>query len=101
MSTPREIDLTGSNDDVARWIWKKLVPKSGQASYVQAGRSRRAIEKLRREAQGNGNINWDDRFEMLVDFIETTLLSQACFSDDAKESIRQDLDRIRNFLPPK
>ena len=99
MSTPREIDLTGSNDDVARWIWKTLVPKSGQASFVQA-EVLRAIEKLRWEAQGNGNINWDDRFEMLVDLIETTLMSQGCFSDEAKESIRQDLDRIRNFLPP-
>jgi len=99
MSTPTKIDLTGSNNDVARWIWKTLVPKSGPAAYVQP-EVLRAIEKLRWEAQGNGNINWDDRFEMLVDFIETTLTSQACFSNETKESIRQDLDRLRNFLPP-
>lgn len=51
MSTPREVDLTGSNDDVARWIWKTLVPKSGQASYVQA-EVLRAIEKLRWDLSG-------------------------------------------------
>jgi len=96
---PREVDLTGSNDHVARWIWKTLVPKSGQASFVQA-EVLRAIEKLRWEAQGNGNINWGDRFEMLVDYIETTLTSQSCFSGETKGSIRHDLDRLRNFLPP-
>lgn len=96
---PREIDLTGSDNDVARWIWKTLVPKSGQASFVQA-EVLRAIEKLRWEAQGTGNINWDDRFKMLVDYIETTLTMQSCFSSETKESIRHDLDRLRNFLPP-
>ena len=99
MSATRDIDLTGSNDDIARWIWKTLVPKSGQASYVQA-EALRAIEKLRWEAQNNGNINWDDRFEMFVDFLETTLIAQACFSNETKESIRQDLDRLRHFLTP-
>ena len=99
MDTPRTIDLTGSSDDIARRIWKTLVPKSGQASYVQV-EVLRAIEKLRWEAQGNGNINWDDQFEMLVDYIETILTSQSCFADDSKESIRNDLDRLRNFLPP-
>lgn len=93
------IDLKGSNDDIARWIWKTLVPKLGPAEYVQA-EVLRAIEKLRWEAQGNGNINWDDRFEMLADFIASTLTSQACFSEEAKASIRQDIHRLKNFLPP-
>jgi len=37
---------------------------------------------------------------MLVDFIETTLTSQACFSEQIKQAIRGDLDRLRNFRPP-
>src|SRR5947208_3584268 len=53
MDAPREINLTGSDHDIARWIWKTLVPKSGQAAFVQA-EILRAIEKLRWEAQGNG-----------------------------------------------
>jgi hypothetical protein len=98
MTVPQEIDLTGSDNDVARWIWKTLLPKSGQAAFVQA-EILRAIEKLRWEAQNNGNINWDDRFEMLVDFIEEKLTSQPCFASGEKQSIRDDLKRLRQFTP--
>lgn len=42
-------------------IWKKLVPKQGQADTVQ-GELLREVEKLRHEAWNNGNINWDDNF---------------------------------------
>jgi hypothetical protein len=99
MCASTQIDLTGSSDDVARWLWKTLVPKSGPASFLQA-EVLRAIERLRWEAQVNGNINWDDGFDTLADFIETTLTSQPCFSTHVKESIRQDVDRLRNFLSP-
>lgn len=99
MDVPREIDLTGSDKEIARWIWKTLVPKSGQAAFVQA-EILRAIEKLRWEAQGNGNVNWDDRFEMLIEYIEERLASQACFSEAAKASIRDDLRRLRVFTSP-
>ena len=66
MVVPPEINLTGTDNEVARWIWKTLIPKSGQAEFVQA-EVLRVIEKLRWEAQNNGNINWDDRFEMMID----------------------------------
>ena len=98
MNFPREINLTGTDNDIARWIWKTLVPKSGQAPFVQA-EILRAIEKLRWEAQNNGNINWDDRFEMLIDFIQEKLGSQPCFSAAAKASIQNDLNRLRQFTP--
>jgi hypothetical protein len=98
MNVPHEINLTGSDDDVARWIWKTLVPKSGQAAFVQP-EILRAIEKLRWEAQTNGNINWNDRFEMLIDFIEEKLTSQPCFSNEALASVRNDLNRLRHFRP--
>jgi hypothetical protein len=94
MSAPQQINVTGSDDDVARWIWKTLVPKSGQAEFVQA-EVLRAVEKLRWEALNNGNINWDDRFKMLIDYIDKTLTSQACFSEVSRESIRDDLNRLR------
>src|SRR4051812_31130532 len=98
MSIPQEIDLTGTHSDIVRWIWKTLLPKSGQAAFVQA-EILRAIEKLRWEAQNNGNINWDDRFEMLIDYIEEKLVSQSCFAAGAKKSIQKDLNRLREFIP--
>jgi len=52
----------------AKFIWKNYVPKSGQADTVQ-GELLRVIEKLRYEAQDNGNINWDDGFEMFCHYI--------------------------------
>ena len=93
------IDLTGSNFDVAKWIWKNLVPKSGQADSIQ-GEILRSIEKLRYEAQNNGNINWDDRFEMFIDFLEKTLASEESFSAETRASIVADLERLRTFIFP-
>lgn len=96
MNLPTEINLAGTDHEVARWIWKNLVPKSGQASFVQA-EILRAIEKLRWEAQSNGNINWDDRFTLLTHFIEKHLGSQPCFNDTTKEVISNDINRLRKF----
>ncbi|MFD3274338.1 hypothetical protein ACE3MS_30040 [Paenibacillus dendritiformis] len=45
----------------AKYLWQTYVPKQGQAETVQ-GELIRAIEKLRGEAQRNGNINWDKGF---------------------------------------
>jgi hypothetical protein len=93
------IETDGTTEDVARWIWQKLVPKSGQADTVQ-GELLRAIEKLRWEAQENGNINWDDCFEMFVDFLQRTLCSEAVFSQETRDSIVADLHRLRTSVPP-
>jgi len=99
MNDNQVIHLNGTNHDIARWIWKNLVPKSGQANSIQ-GEILRVIEKLREEAQGNGNINWDDRFEMFVDFLHNTLGHEKSFSKETKVSITADLERLINFLPP-
>jgi len=97
--TPDEIpNLTGTDEDIARWIWHNLVPKSGQATSLQ-GELLRAVERLRWEAQGNGNINWDDRFEMFVDFLENHLQCEPRFSPQVRASIASDLERLRNFVP--
>ena len=42
-------------------IWKNYVPKEGQAENLQ-GELLREIEKLRYEAQDNGNRNWDEDY---------------------------------------
>jgi hypothetical protein len=43
----------------AKHLWRTYVPKQGQSETVQ-GELIRAIEKLRDEAQRNGNGNWDN-----------------------------------------
>lgn len=92
------IPASGTNHEIASWIWHNLVPKNGQASTVQ-GELLRAIEKLRWEAQENGNINWDEGFIILIDFLENTLAQPGLFSPKDCEAIRQDLSRLRSFKP--
>jgi hypothetical protein len=36
---------------------------------------------------------------MLIDYIDMKLTSQGCFSDLTRESIRDDLNRLRQFTP--
>lgn len=93
------IELSGTTNDIARWIWQNLVPKQGQADSVQ-GELLRAVEKLRYEAQNNGNVNWDDRFEMFAEFLHQTLCSDAAVPMKTKEAITRDIERLINFLPP-
>lgn len=48
-----------------KFIWKNYVPQRGQSDVLQ-GELLREIEKLRCEAQDNGNINWDEDFEFFL-----------------------------------
>jgi len=88
-----------TDEALGRWIWAHLVPSNGPADSVQ-GELLRANEKLRDEAQRNGNINWDDDFERLVDFLEMTLCKSKRLFRDPGKSMRQDLERLRLFDDP-
>lgn len=70
-----QIDLSGSDLDIEKWIWQNLIPDRGQASSVQ-GEILRCIEALRWEAQENGNINWDRGFEIYLEFIHENLCNE-------------------------
>ena len=70
-----------------KYIWKNYVPKYGQSNTLQ-GELLREIEKIRYEAQNNGNINWDDDYLYFCDFITNSLLEQSVFSQDEKNEIR-------------
>lgn len=90
----------------AKQLWKTFVPKSGQASTVQ-GELIRAVEKLRWEAQNNGNGNWDDEagsvdqgFIRFCDFLEKTLAITPSFDVAALQEIRADVARLRDFEHP-
>jgi hypothetical protein len=95
-SMSERIDTSGDDHSVASWIWRNLVPRSGQSGTVQ-GELLRAVEKLRWEAQNNGNINWDDGFVILIDYLRTTLNADASFTDADRHAVNSDLDRLRNF----
>lgn len=90
----------------AKYLWKTSVPKSGQADTVQ-GELMRAVEKLRWEAQNNGNGNWDDEnghinedFVRFCDFLEETLAVTPPFEKDSLQEIRNDITRLRDFVRP-
>lgn len=72
--------------DECNHIWESSIPKSGQASTLQ-GELLREIEKIRYEAQSNGNMNWDDDYSYFCDFISKKLLEQSIFSSAEKEEI--------------
>ncbi|MBV8036411.1 hypothetical protein [Roseateles sp.] len=92
------IDISGTDHEVASWIWNHLVPEQGQAGSIQ-GEMLRAVEKLRWEAQENGNINWDEGFLILLGFLEEHLAGHQGFSAAERQAIRNDLARLRDFLP--
>ena len=78
----------------AKHIWKSAVPKSGQSSYVH-GELLRAIEKLRDEAQRNGNINfYDGHHGVLITYLREKLADSAIFD----KSIIAQLGRYLNRL---
>jgi hypothetical protein len=99
MENEQKVNLQGSIHDIECWIWNHLIPKSGQSSSVQ-GELLRAIEKLRWEAQNNGNGNWDDRFEMFLEFLHETLCSENKFPNEFLASIENDLKRLWDYDHP-
>jgi len=83
----------------AKYIWQNYVPKSGQSDFVQ-GELLRGVEKLRDEAQRNGNGNWDDGHVILAKFIKNTLINSKCFDSNKKEEINADIDRLLDYDNP-
>jgi hypothetical protein len=96
MNNNLKIPVGKSNIEILKWIWGNLIPAEGQSIWVQ-GEVLRAIEKLRREAQANGNVNWDDRFEMFVDYIEKVFKSEKRLDGEIIKQIEVDLDRLKDF----
>lgn len=80
--------------DECKFIWKNYVPTNGQSNVLQ-GELLRELEKLRCEAQDNGNINWDEDFSYFCDFIRESLCAEDIFSDIEKEKISLALTYIK------
>ena len=77
----------------ARTLWQTYVPARGQADTVQ-GELIRAIEKLRDEAQRNGNVNWDESHVILAEFVRDRLLGSKLFDEAASAEIERDVGRL-------
>lgn len=76
---------------LAKEIWKLYVPKSGNSSNVY-GELLRCVEKLRDEAQRNGNINFSNYHRNLIKFLSEYL---------GKESRNLEiLERLKNENQP-
>lgn len=85
--------------DIAKKIWKELVPPSGQADTVQ-GELLRAIEKLRDEAQRNGNINYGKDHKMLAQFVMNKLTESGIFNNDEIKMIKTETRKLMKASSP-
>jgi hypothetical protein len=83
----------------AKHIWKTYVPRRGQADSVQ-GELLRAVEKLRDEAQRNGNVNWDEHHKRLLVYLREKLIGSGSFGAEALKGLAADLDRLADFEHP-
>lgn len=83
----------------ARALWQAYVPPRGQVETVQ-GELIRSVEKLRDEAQRNGNVNWRSDHERLIAFVRGTLLGSGLFDTAAETEIESDTRRLRDFEHP-
>lgn len=84
----------------AEALWRDYVPKRGQADTVQ-GELIRAVEKLRDEAQRNGNQNWSKGHAILAEFLQDTLLGSDLFEPPSIADIKADVARILDYKHPE
>ena len=81
--------------DICKNIWKELVPQTGQADTVQ-GELLRQAEKLRSEAQDNGNHNWDDNYAWFCEFIRDSLIKSGLFDDTRSNTLCLAIEYIKS-----
>ena len=60
----------------------------------------RAVEKLRDGAMRNGNMNWDDGFKILLDYLTSHLLDAKVFPAAVLARTRETLLRLAAFENP-
>jgi hypothetical protein len=92
--TPPNPLLSPASAKIADAIRDESIPASGQSLTVE-GELIRAVDKLRYEAQGNGNGNRDHGHQMLIDYLEATLDDRAVFTDTERKQTKTILDRLR------
>ena len=86
--------------DEAKALWQAYVPPRGQADTVQ-GELIRAVERLRDEAQRNGNGNWDGGHVILAEYVRDVLVDSGPFDEAAIREIENDVARLLDFERPE
>lgn len=81
--------------EIAKQIWKNDVPENGQSLTVQ-GELIRSIEKLRDEAQRNGNANRDEGHVLMINYLREMLINHESFSLEEKNKISEILDELED-----
>lgn len=85
--------------DIAKKIWKELVPPSGYADSVQ-GELLRSVEKLRDEAQRNGNGNYYKYHKTLAKFILKVLVNSGLFDKEENGKIKKKTKKLMKAKYP-
>ena len=80
----------------AKELFESYVTDIGQASTVQ-GELIRSIYRLREEASRNGNMNWDNGFISMADYLLEILSDNKVFSMEEIESVKEDIERIKDY----
>ena len=81
-------------------LWHSYVPARGQADTVQ-GELIRAIEKLRDEAQRNGNVNWCKGHVILANYVGNQLVGSGLFDTAGVAEITSNISRVLDFDHPE
>jgi hypothetical protein len=71
------------------------------AGGVRTGRADPGGGEASRRAQRNGNVNWDDGFEILARFLRNTLVTAGLFAPPIVEQIDRDVARLLHFDVPE
>jgi hypothetical protein len=85
--------------EIAKKIWQELVPPIGQCKTVQ-GELLRAVEKLRDEAQRNGNVNYHESHKLLAKFVLDTLINCEIFDKKEIAKIKSETKKLMKANSP-
>jgi hypothetical protein len=58
------------------------------------------VERLRDESIRNGNLNWENGYAILLDFLRETMLDSKDLSEESRATLAEDLDRITDYDRP-
>ena len=81
--------------DVCSALWKSKVPESGQADTLCA-ELLREVEKLRSEAQDNGNLNWDSNFAFFCENLKQAFEGSKLFDVEKLCRLCKLLDYVKD-----
>lgn len=87
-------DYTQKYQEECHFIWENYVPSQGQSEILQ-GELLREIEKIRHEAQENGNINWDGDYSYFCEYIKRILCNMSIYSEEECLKITLIMDYLK------